>query len=124
MVFPLGDVSGIMKFTGFLWIAISVILVLIVLMQKGRGGGLSSAFGGAGGGGLLGSKTGDFLTWVTIALVILWLLLSVVLAKWFKPSGESDLLKSPPAAVSEPVRQPEPAFDEFVAAEVKDANNK
>jgi len=32
---------------------------------------LSGAFGGGGGaGGLLGTKTGDFLTWVTISLEI------------------------------------------------------
>ncbi|NIA16918.1 MAG: preprotein translocase subunit SecG [Planctomycetes bacterium] len=100
---PLAAVSFVMKFIGVLWFLISVVLILLVLVQKGKGGGLSAAFGGGGGGGLLGSKTGDFLTWVTISLVALWLLLSVVAAKWFVPSG-SDLLKTaqPPQASMAP----------------------
>src|SRR4051812_5149850 len=32
-----------------LFLAISIIMVLLVLIQKGRGGGLAGAFGGAGG---------------------------------------------------------------------------
>lgn len=90
---PLAAVSFVMKFVAVLWVLVSVILILIVLIQKGRGGGLSAAFGGGAGGGLLGSKTGDFLTWITISLVAVWLLLSVVAAKWLIPSG-SDLLKT------------------------------
>src|SRR4026208_1984196 len=41
----------------------SLILVLLVLIQKGRGGGLASAFGGGGGNTAFGSKTGDVLPW-------------------------------------------------------------
>jgi len=37
-------------------------------------------------GGILGSKTGDFLTWVTIALVGMFLTLAVVMAKFYKPT--------------------------------------
>ena len=36
--------------------------------------------------GLLGSKTGDFLTWVTIVLVGVFLTLAVVLAKFYRPT--------------------------------------
>ncbi len=36
--------------------------------------------------GLLGSKTGDFLTWATIALVGIFILLSVTLAKYYRPT--------------------------------------
>ena len=53
---------------------------------------MSAAFGG-GGGGLLGSKTGDFLTWVTIVMVGVFLSLAVLLAKYYKP---------PPASASAP----------------------
>ncbi|MCP4453219.1 MAG: preprotein translocase subunit SecG [Planctomycetes bacterium] len=65
-----------------------IALILIILVQKGKGGGLSSAFGGGMSGGVLGSKTGDFLTWVTISLVAFFLLLAVVMAKFYKPSVE------------------------------------
>lgn len=87
-VFLLLEVSFIMKVVSVLFILSAVALVLIILIQKGRGGGLSSAFGGGGGGGLLGSKTGDFLTWVTIGFVGAFLLLAVVMAKYYKPSIE------------------------------------
>jgi len=79
--------SFIMKWVAApLFVICCLALILIILIQKGRGGGLSAAFGGAGGGGLLGSKTGDFLTWVTIVLVGVFLGLAVLLAKYYKPS--------------------------------------
>jgi preprotein translocase subunit SecG len=84
-VFPLLAVSFIMKVVAVLFILCCVALVLIVLIQKGRGGGLSGAFGGAMASGILGSKTGDFLTWVTIVLAGVFLLLAVVMAKFYKP---------------------------------------
>ncbi|MHC4104466.1 MAG: preprotein translocase subunit SecG, partial [Planctomycetota bacterium] len=62
-----------------------VSLILIILIQKGRGGGLSGAFGGAMASGILGSKTGDFLTWVTIVLAGVFLTVAVVMAKFYKP---------------------------------------
>ncbi len=75
----------LMKFVAVLFVIVAVVLVLVILIQKGRGGGLSAAFGGGGAGGLLGSKTGDFLTWVTIVLVAVFLTLAVVLAKFYRP---------------------------------------
>ena len=39
--------------------------------------------------GLLGTKTGDFLTWVTIGLVGVFLTLAVVMAKFYKPEISS-----------------------------------
>ena len=44
---------------------------------------------GGAGGGLLGSKTGDFLTWITVAMVGLFLLLTIAMAKFYKPVGFS-----------------------------------
>jgi len=56
------------------------------LIQKGRGGGLSGAFGGDATGGILGSKTGDFLTWFTVAIVGVFLTLAVAMAKFYRPT--------------------------------------
>jgi preprotein translocase subunit SecG len=36
--------------------------------------------------GILGSKTGDFLTWVTIVLVGIFLSLALVMAKFYRPT--------------------------------------
>ena len=105
--FVLAAVPFVMKVILGIWALAAVILTLVVLIQKGKGGGLSSAFGGIGN-SLLGTKTGDFLTWVTICIVTVWLLLSVVTAKWFKPHV-SEYLRSEqmPAA---PVTAPAPAI--------------
>ncbi|MFA6176996.1 MAG: preprotein translocase subunit SecG [Phycisphaerae bacterium] len=105
MNFALAAVPLVMKLLMGIWILAALILVLIVLIQKGKGGGLSAAFGGIGS-SLLGTKTGDFLTWVTISIVGVWLLLSVVAAKWFKPTA-SEFLRTESAPISAPAPKAE-----------------
>jgi preprotein translocase subunit SecG len=86
----LANLSVFWTLVGILWLLISVVLALIILIQKGRGGGLSGAFGGIGA-GVLGTKTGDFLTWVTVIFVAMFLLLGIGLAKFYKPKGIEEL---------------------------------
>ena len=104
-VFPFLAVSFFMKVVAVLFVICCIALILIILVQKGRGGGLSSAFGGGMAGGILGSKTGDFLTWVTIVLVGVFLTLAVVMGKYYKPDvgafGEG------PPTQQEPATSPE-----------------
>lgn len=95
-IFPLLAVTFIMNVLAVLFVISCVTLVLIVLIQKGRGGGLSSAFGGGMASGILGSKTGDFLTWVTIVLAGVFLLLAVILAKFYKPEPVGNYDLTPP----------------------------
>ena len=78
-----------MKAVAVLFIICCLALILIILVQKGRGGGLSGAFGGGMASGILGSKTGDFLTWVTIILVGIFLTLAVVMAKFYKEGPDT-----------------------------------
>jgi preprotein translocase subunit SecG len=85
-VLPVLAVGIVMNLVAILFILVSVILTLLILIQKGRGGGLSAAFGGGMASGLLGSKTGDFLTWATITVVSVFLVLAVLLAKFYRPS--------------------------------------
>ena len=111
-VFPILAVSFIMNVVAVLFVICCVSLVLMILIQKGRGGGLSGAFGGAmAGGGILGSKTGDFLTWVTIVLVGVFLTLAVVMAKFYKPTPVGDYDVSPQTQQQplESPEQPEPS---------------
>ena len=110
-VFPLLAVGFLMKVVAVLFIVCCVALILIILIQKGRGGGLSGAFGGAMASGILGSKTGDFLTWVTIVLVGVFLSLAVVMAKFYKPDV-SEFGEDTPA------RQEQPANPEQSSATV------
>jgi preprotein translocase subunit SecG len=83
---PLLAAGLIMSVIAGLFLLCSVVLILVILIQKGKGGGLSSAFGGGMASGLLGSKTGDVLTWITIGVVGFFLLVAVVLDKWWRPT--------------------------------------
>lgn len=98
MILPLAKVPGIIAALAVIWVIVMILLSLIILVQKGKGGGLGAALGGMGAGSLLGTKTGDFLTWVTIAFTVIFLVLAVVLAKFYKPMVIDDL-KSDTAAV-------------------------
>ncbi len=106
MSFPLLAVSFIMHVIAVVFVICCVALVLIILIQKGRGGGLSAAFGGGMAGGILGSKTGDFLTWVTIVLVSIFLLLAIVMAKFYVPAPASDF-DAPQQTQQEPAAIPD-----------------
>ncbi len=85
-VYPILAVSFFMNLVAVVFVICTVVLMLIILIQKGRGGGLGATFGGGIASGILGSKTGDFLTWLTITLVGVFLMLAVVMAKFYKPS--------------------------------------
>ena len=102
MVLPLA-LTMLANLTVALFILVCVALILIILLQKGRGGGLGAAFGGGGAGSLLGTKTGDFLTWVTITLVAGFLVLAVLMGKFMRPSGVSSTLSDSPAPLTAPI---------------------
>lgn len=121
-VFPFLAVSFIMKVFAVLFIISSVALILVVLIQKGRGGGLSGAFGGAMASGILGSKTGDFLTWVTIILVGVFLTIAVVMAKYYKPEEVGNFgTVQPPQATTQ--QQPIPVdITETTTSDTSDSN--
>lgn len=107
--FPLLAVSFIMNVVAVLFVICCVALILIILIQKGRGGGLSAAFGGGSAGGILGTKTGDFLTWVTIVLVGVFLMLAVVMAKFYKEEPTGDFDAAAPVQQTQPASQGQPA---------------
>ena len=89
-----------------LFIITCVLLVLVVLLQKGRGGGLGAALGGAGS-AAFGTKVGDFMTWVTIVLTSLFLVLAIGGALYFRPpetqAGEPKLRPNHAIPISEEV---------------------
>jgi preprotein translocase subunit SecG len=61
------------------FILISVVMILLVLIQRGRGGGLVSAFSGAGSQTAFGAKTGDVLTWTTAVVFGLFVVCAISL---------------------------------------------
>ncbi len=82
----LAKVPFIMILVGVIWAVAALFLILLILVQKGKGGGLGAAFGGAGSNSLLGTKTGDFLTWITIGLTVVFLMVGVMMAKFYRPT--------------------------------------
>jgi preprotein translocase subunit SecG len=105
-IFPMLAISFFANFIAVVFLICAVVLILIILIQKGKGGGLSAAFGGGMASGILGSKTGDFLTWVTIAMVGVFLALAVAMAKFYKP-GISDFGAGQPQPTQQlPAQQP------------------
>lgn len=76
--------------TTVLFLAVCVIMVLTVLIQKPQGGGLASAFGGSGAGSgqtAFGAKTGDALTVFTIIVFVVYLAFAVVLNFAMRPAA-------------------------------------
>jgi len=96
------SVPFIMSLVAIVWVLSALLLIGIILIQKGKGGGLSGAFGGMGAGGLLGTKTGDFLTWVTIGLVATFLGLGVIMVRFYRPRGPVET----PREIQGPVEAP------------------
>ena len=72
---------------------LSIFLILLVLVQRGRGGGLVGAFGGMGGQSAFGAKAGDLFTRITVVTVSIWILFCILLLLAMKqeagsPGGE------------------------------------
>jgi len=63
----------------FLLLIMSVFLVCLVLIQRGKGGGLAGAFGGVGSSSAFGTKAGDVFTRVTMISAGIWIALNMVL---------------------------------------------
>ena len=65
-------------FLGFMLVATSIFLILLVLIPGGRGGGLAGALGGMGGQSAFGTKAGDLFTKITIGVATFWILLCIL----------------------------------------------
>jgi preprotein translocase subunit SecG len=87
--------------TGVL-ILLSLVLIFIVLIQRGKGGGLAGAFGGPGGSSAFGSRAGDAFTKITLYLAAIWVLVIMISVKTFS-DGKT------PAAPGAPPDQGSPA---------------
>lgn len=58
-------------------VLVSIFMILLILIQRGKGGGLVGAFGGAGGQSAFGTKAGDTFTVITIVTALLWFSLCI-----------------------------------------------
>lgn len=83
------EVTWFASILNMLVLITSVLLILLVLIQRGKGGGLAGAFGGAGGSSAFGSRAGDLFTRITIVLAAVWILLIMVEVKVIQASKGS-----------------------------------
>ena len=67
-----------------IWL-VSVFLILLILIQKGKGGGLAGAFGGPGGQSAFGSKTADAFTKITLYVAGIWVAMIVIMIWLVQP---------------------------------------
>lgn len=81
MFFPLAMLSQYIL--GPALCLISLFIILIILLQRGRGGGLTGALGGAGGTSAFGVKAGDIFTRITAISVLIWIVLCAFTTWWY-----------------------------------------
>ena len=96
MFFPLAMLSQYVF--GPALFLISLFIVLIILLQRGRGGGLTGALGGAGGASAFGVKAGDIFTRITAVSVLLWIILCALTTWWYLPPKLD--IQSDPGSIS------------------------
>ncbi len=86
------------------FLAVCVVLILIVLIQRPQGGGLGGAFGGGAAGSgqtAFGAKTGDVLTWATIGIFLLFITLASILNfVVMPPTAQNDTIQAAPASAN------------------------
>ena len=99
-----GEITSLGYILNGVLIVLSLIMVFIILIQRGKGGGLAGAFGGAGGSSAFGSRAGDAFTKVTLYFALVWVLIIMINVKVMKPNpGPTDEAKAP---LTEPAAAP------------------
>ncbi len=71
---------------------LSLFMILLILVQRGKGGGLTGALGGPGGQSAFGTKAGDLFTRITVVAAACWIFLLAFAVWWYTESGFSSAL--------------------------------
>lgn len=79
---------------------VSLFLILLILVQRGRGGGLTGALGGPGGQSAFGTKAGDLFTRITSFVALGWITLCAFTVWLYSPA--KSVAVDPPASVVAP----------------------
>src|SRR5262249_44767423 len=78
---------------------VSLFLILLILIQRGKGGGLAGAFGGMGGSSAFGSRARDTFTRSPLVTAAVWILLIMIMIKRVRPPIDAPL---PPDTLTAP----------------------
>ena len=81
---------------------LSIFLILVILVQRGRGGGLTGALGGMGGQSAFGTKAGDLFTKITIGVAIVWVLSTMLIIKYVGNQAHTGGLGSAKSSATTP----------------------
>ncbi len=96
-------------FISILHVAVCVILILVVLLQRGKGADMGAAFGGSSQ-TLFGSAgPGTFLGKITTLIAVVFMLTSLWLAYFATHKGATVMEGTSKAPVTEKAPQPAPA---------------
>lgn len=117
------------------FLVVCVTMILVVLIQRPQGGGLSGAFGSGGGSSgagqtAFGTKTGDVLTWTTVSMFVVYIIMAMILnftARPVDPNAniipEASSTQTEPSLPAEtPAENAAPAPVDFPAEDPADAN--
>jgi preprotein translocase subunit SecG len=97
-------------FVTVLHVVVCLILIVVVLLQRGKGAEIGAVFGGGGGSTVFGARgAGNFLTRLTSAAAIVFMLTSLTLAFFAQGDAESTLFEGDEPAAQE---QPASPFEE------------
>ncbi len=89
-----------------LHIIVSIALIVIVLLQMGKGAQAGASFGAGGSQAMFGSTGGNFMSKVTAAAAIIFMLTSLSLAYFYgSPSSQTVM----PSSVTAPAQPTAPA---------------
>ena len=105
-----------------LHVLVSIFLIAVVLLQRGKGAEMGAVFGGGGGSTVFGSRgAGNFLTRLTTGAAVVFMLTSLGLSYSFTVAS-SDRLFSDPSGAEEAGSTPEkPLFEEIGTAPAESA---
>jgi len=81
-------------------ILISLFLICLILIQRGKGGGLAGAFGGVGGSSAFGTKAGDTFTKITVVTASIWILMAMLLVVLTSQRSSSGWGSETPSSLS------------------------
>jgi len=84
---------------GWALFLLSLFLILLILVQRGKGGGLTGALGGPGGQSAFGTKAGDLFTKITSFAALGWIALCAF-TMWLLGSQGSTVAVDPTPALS------------------------
>ena len=77
-------------------IVLSIVIVALVLLQQGKGSDLGSAFGGGSSNSMFGALgPSDFMGKLTYLIVAVWLILTLLLAYFYKSQNTDQLFETP-----------------------------